>query len=857
MASGETPLHPLHEYIARQIAGHIKDRHVVVIYDPNEELGPFFRELTIDPATDELKTVKIAERTAKLCVFGGSFVKVRSLAEPVTAGETPEDLLIYVPGLKRDDKGSLLMELEKAGICYRPPALRQLARYVLRRRFTDVAIDEMLQSNALGYADYARMSVDDGSSDGPSILKGIFGVTDSQAILTAWIANADHDKEIDLKGGIGELRTLIRARLGVALPDDATIARLRAITGRYILANEFRMALTMNAGPVISQLTGVPAPETKAQEKTVQEISQRLRDRHADAYVELADRVEGELGLAEGAVAGGMLGTVDTFRFEENSVLAACFELVSNDDFAGANALIGARERGFWIDRDLTRKTVWEVCRLMVQLGLATGHTGLTIAKANGDAATWVERYVSAEAGWFHLDRAQRRMETLIPEVEDEIDERALARVRAIYEDVVRRIAEGFVKALDNGAWTIPDVLHQTRIWPDVVATLPRPVAYFLVDALRFEIGFELSRRIERFGEIRLRPAMAALPSITPVGMAALLPGASASFTVIEHNGRFGASIGGAFLPDLSARQKYLKNQIPDLVDLTLDDVLSGNVKSLQKKIGNAQLIVVRSTEIDAAGENTSTAYARRIMGGVIEDIARALQRLAAVGIEDAVITADHGHLFYASDRDPSMRVDAPGGDTVDLHRRCWIGRGGATPPGSLRIQGAKLGYATDLDIVVPVSSSVFRAGGDLAYHHGGASLQEMVIPAITAKLQTAATAKVEKNAVTVSHDFTAVTNRIFSIQVVLGGANRSLFDTARTIRPVVVAGDRVVAKASVAVGATLDDGQLRVEAGKSVTVGFILTDDAVNALRIQVLDAETDAILYASPKDIPVRLGV
>lgn len=90
-----------------------------------------------------------------------------------------------------------------------------------------------------------------------------------------------------------------------------------------------------------------------------------------------------------------------------------------------------------------------------------------------------------------------------------------------------------------------------------------------------------------------------------------------------------------------------------------------------------------------------------------------------------------------------------------------------------------------------------------------------------------------------------------------MGGANRSLFDTARTIRPVVVAGDRVVAKASVAVGAALNDGQLRLEAGISVTVGFILTDDAINVLRIQVLDAETDAVLYASPKDIPVRLGV
>lgn len=207
--------HPLHEYIAGQIGDQIRNRHLVVIYDRNEELRPFFQELDGEPAGEGLKLVWIGNWNVKLCVFDGSFLKVRAAVEPVTNGNSPDNVVIYLPGIGRDDRGSLLMELEKAGTCYRPPALRQIARYVLRRRFTDVAIDEMLQANALGYADYARMSInDDGSSNGPSILKGIFGVTDSQAILTAWIADADHDTEIDRKGAIGELRAVIRAVSG-------------------------------------------------------------------------------------------------------------------------------------------------------------------------------------------------------------------------------------------------------------------------------------------------------------------------------------------------------------------------------------------------------------------------------------------------------------------------------------------------------------------------------------------------------------------------------------------------------------------------------------------------------------------
>ncbi len=121
-------------------------------------------------------------------------------------------------------------------------------------------------------------------------------------------------------------------------------------------------------------------------------------------------------------------------------------------------------------------------------------------------------------------------------------------------------------------------------------------------------------------------------------------------------------------------------------------------------------------------------------MDTVIDNLARAIRKLAAAGVEHAVVTADHGHLFFAADRDESMRIDAPGGDTVELHRRCWIGRGGATPPGCVRVAASALGYASDLDFVFPTGCGVFKAGGDLAFHHGGPSLQELVIPVLTVR---------------------------------------------------------------------------------------------------------------------------
>src|SRR6185437_7402566 len=216
---------------------------------------------------------------------------------------------------------------------------------------------------------------------------------------------------------------------------------------------------------------------------------------------------------------------------------------------------------------------------------------------------------------------------------------------------------------------------------------------------------------------ITVRPAIAALPSITPVGMAALLPGASASFSVTEQGGRIGARIEEAFLPDLASRKKFMAARLPKLLDLGLDELLALPRSKLAKKIDGVQVIIVRSQELDHAGEAGFPVQARQVMDTVIDNLARAIRRLAAAGIEQAVVSADHGHLF-ASDRDESMRIDPPGGATVELHRRCWIGRGGSTPAGCVRVSAAALGYASDLEFVFPKGCGVFRSGGDLAFHH-------------------------------------------------------------------------------------------------------------------------------------------
>ena len=214
-----------------------------------------------------------------------------------------------------------------------------------------------------------------------------------------------------------------------------------------------------------------------------------------------------------------------------------------------------------------------------------------------------------------------------------------------------------------------------------------------------------------------------------------------------------------------------MKASTPTSVDLSLAELLSLSSSKLAKKLNDAQVVVVRSQVIDKIGEAGFTFHARQVMDTVIDNIAWAIRKLAAAGVAYAVVTADHGHLFFATDRDESMRTDPPGGYTVELHRRGWIGRGGSTPPGASESPRRPLD-TTRPRTSLPSRVGVFRAGGDLAYHHGGPTLQEMVIPVITIR---SAASKGESDisaSVTVTEARETITNRI-SLSPCRWGAGR------------------------------------------------------------------------------------
>jgi hypothetical protein len=201
--------------------------------------------------------------------------------------------------------------------------------------------------------------------------------------------------------------------------------------------------------------------------------------------------------------------------------------------------------------------------------------------------------------------------------------------------------------------------------------------------------------------------------------------------------------------------------------DAKLEDLLPKPTKKVRQGIENAQLVLITSQEIDELCEQDNISQARRQMDGVLVDLRRGVRVLADLGVKAIVLVADHGHLF-ADEISDDMKIDAPGGDTADLHRRVWIGVGGTHESSYLRTSLSSLGVEGEFDIATPWNFACFKAkGGARAYFHGGLSPQELIVPVVSmAPLAQAVGGPPTAVNWTLTTGTPKLTTRFFSVQI-------------------------------------------------------------------------------------------
>ena len=147
------------------------------------------------------------------------------------------------------------------------------------------------------------------------------------------------------------------------------------------------------------------------------------------------------------------------------------------------------------------------------------------------------------------------------------------------------------------------------------------------------------------------------------------------------------------------------------------------------------RVLYVYHNRIDATGDKPGTE--RQVFEAVedtLRDIVDLVKKLASANATNIFITADHGFLFQDEALADSFFLSTqPQGDDIKVvNRRYVLGHGLKVDIAFTTFTSAQLGLDSDLEVQIPKSIHRLRlAGGGSRFVHGGATLQEIVVPVL------------------------------------------------------------------------------------------------------------------------------
>ena len=686
------------------------------------------------------------------------FLWLRHQLEPLWKETKPPCLLLYAP-IAQTEAQHALIEFEVGGVVMRPgqqppelnTALATVARRALSTVFPVAALDDIVGQVEAGKLSLTELDelAEKGVEAQTGALAVIFQSGNAVEIALRFLSDPALDAEIEAKQSLGSLAGVLSEVLGV-LFSAAQPTGLRAQLARQVLVTELIESLGDDVPQALSTFSLAPRPVAR---RAAVDLAQDWRNRRdlASSYARWAGVVQAEIGLGSLDLGLDALARTETFGVGEARLQEEIETALARQPFARLVELAESRLGGFWSAHDPAIKVRWEVIADAgrVLAGASRIENALKAKMWSADAL--LSNYAYGDEPWCALDTAHRHLERDFHRFElDPQQHNSLIllvnHARQRYTAVSNGLVERFVRAYTDSGYELSGVLLQADVYREAVAPAvgKERIAYILVDAFRYEMARELLSilRQAQDGTLEsewahdLTPALATPPTVTEVGMAALMPGAERGLTVVPAAGnRLAAIVAGQTLKTRQDRLAYLKETVEGKVVATkLDQLAPLSDANLSQSLQSADIVVVTATEeIDGLCES-NPALARRMLDDVLNQLRRGIKSLFGLGIQTAIVTADHGYLF-GEKLVTGHGIDAPGGETAALKRRVWVGQGGADLPGTLRKPLSAFGIGGELEIVTPWNLSCFKVkGGGTEYFHGGLSLPELVIPLLTVR---------------------------------------------------------------------------------------------------------------------------
>lgn len=260
-------------------------------------------------------------------------------------------------------------------------------------------------------------------------------------------------------------------------------------------------------------------------------------------------------------------------------------------------------------------------------------------------------------------------------------------------------------------------------------------VCVLISDAFRYEIADELQtliRQEDRF-EATLEPALSMLPSYTQLGMAALLPNTTLS---IADNETGTTIVDGISTQGTVNRAKILSTHLATSTAIQAEDVMQMGRDDTRSLFRDHDVVYIYHNLIDKTGDTRDTE--ERVFAAAedtLKELINLIKKLTNANASNLIVTSDHGFIYQNHVLEESDFLTAePTADTILYKdRRFVLGRGFKPHDSFKTFTSAQIGLDGDVEVQIPKSINRLRLkGSGSRFVHGGATLQEIVIPVVS-----------------------------------------------------------------------------------------------------------------------------
>jgi hypothetical protein len=702
----------------------LKKNGVLVVYDPEQR----YRDLCLEMGTESLRLIDAGESS-----ITSREEALKTLSELGQSGTDLKGMLVYVPA------NAPLTEEEKQ--------VDPFALYtVCGRVFPDGAGDEYMHLCLKAKPDHGteirRIFSEDpnptfavidavGSGKGWPNLQVALRVESANDILFALLAPSEQQIKAlkDQDGWVSEAKELFSACLGLKLiTRGKTWPSIADELWRFMLFSEFTFDLP-DALP--ESLANVPRAHEEAS-LLVEDLCARLRnDRRTQAiYIDRAETIERDIDLPGHCKALKDFGVRDTFPFEERSFLAQGMDALKRDNTDTVRYIIGQHTHSVWMGVGESQAQ-WGLVGAALALCEACDDYERQLPDHSRNIDTVIDFYVGSLR---EVDRLQREFEQSVADfiAAHEMMSDVIEKTRGNYRRLTARVHDVFIRHFEKSGWPPIGRLANADVFDTLIAPKlqesGRKVAFFLVDALRYELGVALEKQLAEDDKVELNAAFAQLPSVTTVGMASLLPEAGKALKLTRHEDTIIPVLGQARLTNVNQRMDVLRNRYGQrFAEMTLANF----IRTRKSPPETVELLVLRSAEIDSQLE-TAPETALGLIHHTLKRIRVAIHKLKGLGFSDVVIATDHG-FFLNAHAEAGDVCAKPAGNWMIVHERFALGDG-AADDANFALPAEQLGIRGDFAQASGPRALVPYRAREL-YFHGGASLQECVVPVLSITL--------------------------------------------------------------------------------------------------------------------------